>query len=741
MKQIIQSYKTGELKLEEVPAPALKPGRVLVQNVVSLVSAGTEKHMLEMAKKSLAGKALARPDLVRQVIAKARAEGVLETYRQAMNRLDTPVPLGYSSAGVVIDVGPGVEGLSKGDWVACAGSGYASHAEIVSVPKNLCVKIPEGVAFEGAGFVALGGIALEAVRSANVSLGEKVVVIGLGLLGQIAVQLLKAAGCHVLGVDVVPAKVQMALEHGAEVGAVIGQGDVRATVHKFAPQGADAVIITAATPSNEPLELAAEIARERARIIATGLVGLQVPREPFFDKELELVISRAWGPGIFDPFYVERGVDYPYAYARWTAKRNLEEFLAQLASGTVKVNYLITHRFPIERATEAYDLILKGKEPYIGVLITYPQTAESTKGLVKQRHVKLKPPSQRTQKPKDKTVGIGAIGAGLFATTTLFSILRHLKGVRLRGVATTTGLSGRHAGKKFGFQYCTTDYQELLSDPEIDVILVLTRHGSHAHFVVEALGAGKSIHVEKPLAVTKEQLQSIIETYDDAQQKTEDSAKPILSVGFNRRFSPFSLWLKGKFEGVSEPLAVHCTVNAGIVPPDHWVHDPEQGGGRIIGEVCHFVDLIQFLTGSVPVRVYGETLESEAYQPSDNMAITLKMANGAIGSITYVAGGDKAFPRERVEVFGGGAVGVIENFRMASFTQGGHRQRKRSWFGLDRGHRGELEALISAVKSGGRPPVPFEEYLYTTLATFAIEESLRGWVPTQVSLEELRGMG
>jgi len=736
MKQVLQSYKTGELSVVNVPSPAVRPGRVLVRNVASLVSAGTEKHMLEMAKKSLAGKALARPDLVRQVIAKARAEGILEAYYQAMNRLDTPVPLGYSSAGIVIEVGAGVEGFSKGDGVACAGSGYASHAEIISVPKNLCVKIPQGVSFESAAFVALGGIALEAVRLADVTLGSKVVVIGLGLLGQITVQLLKAAGCHVFGLDLVPKKVQMALEHGAEVGAVIGQGDVKAAVREFAPQGADAVIITAATSSNEPLELAAEVARERARIIATGLVGLHVPREPFFDKELELVVSRAWGPGVFDPFYVERGIDYPYTYARWTAKRNLEEFLAQLASGTVKVNHLITHRFPIERATEAYDLILKGKESYIGVLITYPKATEAAKGLIKQRRVELKPPSQRTQKPKGETIGIGAIGAGLFATTTLFPMLRRLNGVRLRGVATATGLSGRHAGKKFGFQYCTTDYRELLSDPKIDLILVLTRHGSHAHFVVEALGAGKSVHVEKPLAVTKEQLRSVIEAYNDAQQKAGDSAKPILSVGFNRRFSPFSLWLKEKFQRVKEPLAIHCTVNAGVVPADHWVHDPKQGGGRIIGEVCHFVDLIQFLTGSVQVWVYGETLDSEAYQPSDNVVVTLKMANGSIGSITYVAGGDKAFPRERVEVFGGGAVGVIENFRAASFTQQGRHRRKRSWLGLDRGHRSETQALLDAIRTGGPEPVAFEEYLYTTLATFAIEDSLKKSEPIEVALGE-----
>ena len=728
MKQVVQSYKTGELVVVDVPAPAVRPGCVLVRNVASLVSAGTEKHMLEMAKKSLVGKALARPDLVRQVIAKARAEGILEAYRQAMNRLDTPVPLGYSCAGIVLDVGTGVEGFSKGDRVACTGSGYASHAEIVCVPENFCVRIPEGVDFESAAFVAMGGIALEAVRLAEVSLGSRVVVIGLGLLGQLTVQLLKAAGCHVFGVDLVPAKVQMALEYGAEGGAVIGQADAEAAVREFAPQGADAVIIMAATTSNQPLELAAQVARERARIVAAGLVGLKVPREPFFDKELELVVSRAWGPGVFDQLYIEKGIDYPLAYARWTAKRNLEEFLAQLAKGTVEVRHLITHRFPIEQATEAYNLILEGKEPYIGVLITYPGAAEAAKELPKERKADLKPPLERPCQQKKETIGIGVIGAGLFATTTLLPILKRQSGVRLKGLATATGHSGRHAGKKFGFEYCTTDYRELLSDPEIDLVMVLTRHGSHAHFVVEALKAGKHVYVEKPLAINEDQLRTIIEAYKEAQSE----AGSILFVGFNRRFSPFARWLKEQFRGVEEPLAVHCTVNAGPVPPDHWVHDPEQGGGRIIGEVCHFVDLIQYLTGSVPVRVYAETLDSEAFKPSDNVDITLKMANGAIGSITYVAGGDKAFPRERVEVFGGGAVGLIDNFRMAVFTRGGRQRTKRNLLGIDRGHRGELEILLSTLLHGEAPPVDLGEYVATTVATFAIERSLVEGHPQEV---------
>lgn len=738
MKQVWQRYKDGRLEVSEIPVPRPHPGCLLVRTMASLVSVGTEKYMLELAQKSLLGKALARPDLVRQVIAKAQAEGILEAWRQAMGRLDTPVPLGYSSAGVVIDVGPGVQGFAVGDRVACAGSGYAGHAEVVSVPVNLCVKIPEGVDFESAAFVALGGIALEAVRMARVSLGETVVVIGLGLLGQIAVQLLNAAGCHVLGMDINPQKAEMALQHGAEAVATNYLTLSAICRQRTENHGADAVIILAATPSNEPLEQAAELCRERGRIVAAGLVGLEIPRKPFYDKELELVVSRAWGPGLYDPNYTEKGLDYPLAYARWTAKRNMEEFLAQLAKGAVRVDHLITHRFPIDRALEAYELILEGKEPYIGVLLTYPDEPDLSRRvevISPQRTLGLSGGTRKTSAPSaEGKISIGLIGAGQFATGTLLPAMKGLKGLHFRGVATATGLSARHVADKFGFEYCTTDYHEILNDPEITLVFILTRHGSHAHLVAEVLRAGKHVFVEKPLALNLKQLQKVVAVYAEVQRGggakessplPPSTSAPLLMVGFNRRFSPFTRWLKERFAGVAEPLAVHCTVNAGPVPPDHWTHDPEQGGGRIIGEVCHFVDLIQYLTGSLPVRVYAETLESGGYKPSDNVVITLKMANGAIGSITYVAGGDKRYPRERVEVFGGGAVGVIENFKAATFVRGGRKKSIRNWFSVDRGHRGEVEALLDAIRNGGPAPVTFEEYVYTTLATFAMEESLR----------------
>lgn len=760
MRQLIQSYQKGKLSTISVPAGSARKSHLLVCTRASLVSVGTEKYMLEMARKSLVGKALARPDLVRQVVAKAQAEGMLEAWRQAMNRLDTPVPLGYSSAGVVLDVGLGVEGFFVGDRVACTGSGYAGHAEVVVVPAQLCAKIPREVGLESAAFVALGGIALEAVRMARVSLGETVAVVGLGLLGQIAVQLLNAAGCRVFGIDIDPLRTEMALRNGAEATTVSSprSAAIDMTRNWTGHEGADAVIILAASSSNEPLELAAEICRERGRIVAAGLVGLEIPRKPFYDKELELVVSRGWGPGLYDPNYTEKGLDYPIAYARWTAKRNMEAFLAQLARGAVRVDHLITHRFPFARALEAYDLILEGKEPHMGVLLSYPTPDNGPQMADLIRRVDLRPkavqPVRSMDVDKQSTV-VGLIGAGQFATGTLLPAMKSLRSIHFRGVATATGIKACHTAEKFGFDYCTTDHHEILNDPEINLVFVLTRHGSHAPLVTAALHAGKHVFVEKPLALSPEQLNEVVEAYREAGGKYGGDTKarsnapahhfnpspPILFVGFNRRFSPFARWVKECFASIAEPPAVHCTINAGVVSPDHWVHDPEQGGGRIMGEICHFVDLIQYFTGSVPARVYAETPEVKGQKPSDNAVITLKMANGAVGSITYLAGGDKRYPRERVEVFGGGAVGVIENFKAATFTRGGRQQRVRNWLSVDRGHRGEIEALLDAIRRGGPAPVAIEEYVFTTMATLAIEESLRQGMPVSVRIEEPEGPG
>jgi predicted dehydrogenase/threonine dehydrogenase-like Zn-dependent dehydrogenase len=730
MKQLWQVPRTGRLLMPDVPVLKPSKNQILVRTVASLVSVGTEKYLLEFAQKSLLEKALARPDLVRQVIAKVRAEGIQEAWRQAMARLDVPVPLGYSSAGVVVEVGSAVQNFSVGERVACSGSGFAAHAEFAAVPANLCVRIPDHLDFESATFAAVGGIALEAVRMAHVSLGCNVAVIGLGLLGQLAIQLLHAAGCHVVGMDVDPQKAEMALGHGAEA-AVSDYAQLRALAPRGrSSAGFDSVIILAATPSNQPLEEAAEICRERGCVVAAGLVGLDLPRKAFYDKELELVVSRAWGPGVYDSAYKDAGLDYPLPYARWTAQRNLEEFVAQLAKGTVRIGHLISHRFAFSRSLEAYELILSGREPYTGVVLEYPEAKLSSE---RTSVVWLKNENSSPGSSIPGDIRIGVIGVGLFARGTILPLLKRTPGIRLRGAASSMAASARYAAEKFGFEYCTSDYQELLEDPDVHLVFVMTRHGSHARIAGEALRRGKHVFVEKPLALTPQQLQEITKTLEAAADSARSSI-PLFMVGFNRRFSPFATWLKEGFAGVTDPLTILCTVNAGPVAADSWVHSPEEGGGRIIGEICHFVDLIQHFTSCPPRRVYAETLKSSRYERSDNLVITLKMANESIASITYVSSGDKAYSRERIEVFGGGTVGFIEDFKAAALVHQGRTKRIRNWFRVDRGHLAEIQALLSAIREGGRQPVSWAEYVYTTLATFAVEESLKRSGPVEVDL-------
>ena len=545
----------------------------------------------------------------------------------------------------------------------------------------------------------------------------------------------------------------MAVEHGVEVGAASGGELILAVRDKTRNQGVDSVIILAAAKSSEPLEVAAEITRERGIIVAAGLVSLDVPRKEFYDKELELVVSRAWGPGLYDEGYADGGRDYPLAYARWTAQRNVAEFLDQLAKCRVSVSHLISHRFPFKDALSAYKMILKGDEPFLGVVLEYPEDKAEGERVgreeVKEVEKVIVLRSLDRVRPVEGGIGIGLIGAGLFAQGTLLPALKKLKRGREMepvGVATSTGIKARHVAEKYGFSYFTSDYNELLKDEKVEAVFILTRHGSHAPLVCEALRAGKHVFVEKPLAINEEQLWDIIsvlngEELEDSGLRIEgvreaeggrdwsvptcerSSVETLLMVGFNRRFAPATRWLKARFAFVDEPLAVHMTVNAGYVPPDSWVHDPEDGGGRIVGEVCHFVDLAQYLTGSLPKEVFATSLGGSGYQDSDNVNVSLTMENGSLVSITYVASGDKLFPRERMEVFGGGAVGVIDNFKSAVFYRGGKKERFKG-LGVDRGHKGELEAFFEVLKEG-RQPVELREYIATTLATFAIEKAMR----------------
>jgi len=715
MKQLLQNYKTGELKLEDVPAPALKPGGVLIKNHYSLVSAGTEKAVIEFAKQSLAGKAHSRPDLVKQVLNKVKTDGLISTYQAARQRLDEPVPLGYSCAGEVIKVGRGAEEFSKRALVACAGGGYASHAEAVFVPKNLVVRVPDNVTPKEAAFVTLGAIALQGVRRAELTPGERVVVIGLGLLGQLTVQILNAYGFPVLGLDINQQQVKKALNQGLQEGAVIGKDDVEKVAGAFSGgQGVDAVIITAATKSNEPVELAGRICRDKGRISVVGAVKMDVPRKIYYEKELDIRISRSYGPGRYDPNYEEKGIDYPIGYVRWTEKQNMEEFLRLISIGRVDVKPMITHTFKIEDALEAYKLILENpdKEDFTGVLLEYDPAKEHKPTVTLSRGKKRIPASD--------TVNVGLIGGGNFAKGTILPVLKKLDKVHIKAVATATGKSAQDIAKKYGCEYATTDYNKILDGEDINLVIIATRHNLHAQIAVEALKRDKNVHVEKPLALNMEDLKAVIEA--------EKSSQGRLMVGFNRRFAPQALKAKEKFSQRKTPLMIHCRVNAGYIPPDHWAHDPVEGGGRIIGEVCHFVDFLQFLTGSAPERVYATKVATGANViAEDNVNITIDFADGSTGTILYTALGDKSLPKEYIEIFGGGKAISINNFKSG----------KGFSLSQDKGHYGEFRAFTEAILNGKPSPISVEELALTTLVTFKIHESLKSGVPICINVEEI----
>jgi predicted dehydrogenase/threonine dehydrogenase-like Zn-dependent dehydrogenase len=738
MKQIVQNEKTGQTQLVDVPCQRSEKSRVLVRTVASLVSAGTERMVVEFAQKNLIEKARARPDLVRQVLDKVQREGLLNTLELVRNRLDQALALGYSSAGTVIAVGEDVQDFQIGDQVACAGGGYAVHAEVVSVPCNLVAHMPDVVDFESAAFTTLGAIALHGVRLADVKLGENIAVVGLGLVGLLTVQLAKVAGCRVLGLDLNPARVELAQQLGVDLTLVGGRRstvddqDVLQAAHAFTQgHGLDAVLITAATSGNEPIELAGTIARDRGRVVAVGAVGLTIPRKLYYGKELSFRISRSYGPGRYDPEYEEKGHDYPIGYVRWTENRNMQAFLQLLAEGKVNVHPLITHRFPIEEAPKAYDLITgKTGEPFLGVLITYPEQPGLSHKIMLDK-VQGSQKSQRDQSSATPTVfsgpslplRIGLLGAGNFAIATLLPAMKKISGIEFIGVCTATGLSARHVGDKFGFRYCTTNENEIFGDPNINTVVIATRHHLHACQVIAALEAGKHVFVEKPLCLNESELCAISQIY--ASRLTPHASRPLFMVGFNRRFAPMAQQLKAFLADVHEPLVMHYRVNAGYIPPDHWVHDPDQGGGRIIGEACHFVDILTFLAGALPVQVHAWALPNKGRYRDDNVVIILEFADGSLGTITYTANGDKSFPKERVEVFGSGVVAVLDDFRRLELVHNGHRKVVKSRLRQDKGHWGEWEAFVAALRNGALPPIPFKDIVTTTLATFAIVESLR----------------
>ena len=708
MKQLSQYTRTGEIRIEDVPPPQLLPGTILVRNRASLVSVGTERMLLEFGGKNLLQKAVARPDLMKQVLQKAKRDGVLSAWQTANSRLDQPFPLGYSSAGVVTAVADDVTGFQVGDGVACAGFGHASHAEMVCVPRLLAAVMPSGssLRFEHAAFTTIGAIALHGVRQSSATLGETVAVIGLGLLGQLAVQILKAAGCRVIGMDPQPARADLARRMGAE--AVAGSAEELKTLcEQLTSHGADAVLITADTNSDEPVQVAGEIARDRAVVVAVGAVGLNIPRKIYYEKEIDFRISRSYGPGRYDLDFEERGHDYLIGFVRWTETRNMQAFLRLCADGKLDIEPLISHRFPIDKALNAYDLITgKAGQPFLGVVLTYAESAPEVKPVPV-----LEPPTRAAE----SAVRIGMIGAGSFATSTLLPAIKGTPGAELVTVCTATGLKARHAADKFGFAACTTNVDEVLKSGRINTVVIATRHDLHAQQTISALENGKDAFCEKPVCLNETELAAIVLACSTSGRR--------LMVGYNRRFAPLAVRLKEFFGASSEPLAAHYRVNAGFIPRDHWVHDPSEGGGRILGELCHFADFLIFLTNALPIRVTAHPLPDSGRYAGDNVVVTIDLEGGSVGTITYVANGDKAFSKERVEVFGGGSAAVLEDFRSLELVKLGRATHERSRMGQDKGHRGEWQAYVEAVKKGTPSPVPLEQIVAGMLATFAVLRS------------------
>jgi predicted dehydrogenase/threonine dehydrogenase-like Zn-dependent dehydrogenase len=711
MKQVLQNMRSGKTSVTEVPIPTPRTGTALIRTHASLVSAGTERSVVEFAEKSLLGKAQSRPDLVRQVVDKARREGLLGTVEAAFNRLDEPLALGYSSAGVIEALGDGMDGFHIGQRVACAGGNFAVHAEYAIIPRNLLAPMPETVDFESAAFTTLAAVALHGFRLSKPQVGEKVAVIGLGLLGLLTVQIALAAGCQVLGVDINPERVKIAKEFGAL--AVLNPQAEEACLAFTGGHGADAVLICAGDSSSETVGLAGILARSKGRVVAVGVVGQDLPRPIYFQKELSFVTSRSYGPGRYDPSYEEGGIDYPYGYVRWTEGRNLAACLDLIESGKLDVLKLVTHRFPIEKAAEAYDLITgKQDEPFMGVLLTYPQSEQKTEG----KRIPLNPAARKTE----SSVRLGVIGAGLFANAVMLPAIQKQKDIQLVGIASSWGVHARHSGDKFKFGYAASESGELIIDPDINTLAILTRHDSHVPLVIKGLQAGKHVFVEKPLAVNQQQLGELEEYMEK-----NSSNMPLLMTGFNRRFAPLAMKLAAFLADRQEPLFAHYRVNAGVLPLTHWQHDPVQGGGRIVGEGCHFIDFLTFLAGAAPLSVNAHGLPDNGRSREDVVSMTFTFPDGSVGVVDYLANGDKAFPKERVEVFCAGRVAVLDDYRSLETVHNGRRKVSKSAMRQDKGHFNEWQAFASAIRAGGPPPIPYEQLLGVTRASFAAIESLR----------------
>jgi len=704
MKELVQKLRDGKVRVVDVPVPAVQPGMVLVRNRFSVISGGTEGATVSAARKSLVGKAAARPEQAKQVVDVLRRQGPVQAFRAVSGKLDAYSPLGYSTAGEVVDSGPDVRGFAPGDLAACAGVGYANHAEYVAVPVNLCVKLHDGTDLAAAAYNTLGAIALQGVRRADLRLGESCGVVGLGLLGQLTCQLLRASGVRAVGVDIEEYPVRMAAEIAADLALVRSDPSIEDRIREFtAGLGLDAVIITAGSSSLDPINFAGSVTRKRGRVVVVGAVPTGFDRDPhYYRKELDLRMSCSYGPGRYDPQYEERGLDYPAAYVRWTEKRNMVAFQELLHSGAIDPMRLTTHRFTLEEAPRAYEMILQGAESWLGILLSHD--AEH--------------PPARERITVERTaataaVGLGFIGAGSYARSHLLPNLPEGAGVARRGVVTRSGASARRAAERFNFEYCASTAEELLGDDRVNTVFIATRHDSHARLVVDALEAGKHVFVEKPLCLTAEELSLVEMAWQESGCR--------LMVGFNRRFSRLARSLKEKASGA--PAAMVYRVNAGRIPVDSWIQDSRLGGGRIIGEACHFIDFLTFLSGALPVRVSAAAVP-DPQQLDDTLSVTIGFADGSIGTVHYLANGASSLDKEYVELHRSGNSGVIRDFKSLELYLG-RRSERRRLMSQDKGQDRMVRAFVEAVQHGGEPPIPPEEIFAVMRATFAVTESLR----------------
>jgi predicted dehydrogenase/threonine dehydrogenase-like Zn-dependent dehydrogenase len=713
MRQVLQSLADGRTILAEVPASAAPRGGLLVRTTHSLISAGTERMLVEFGRAGWIEKARQQPEKVRQVLDKVRTDGFLSTLDAVRGKLDQMMPLGYCNVGRVAEVGADVRGFSVGDRVVSNGP----HAELVAVPRNLCARIPDGVSDDEAVFTVLGAIALQGVRLTAPTLGERFVVTGLGLLGLLTVQLLRANGCRVLGIDPDSTKTEIARRFGADVVALDRGEDPLAAAETFSDgAGVDGVLITASTRSNDPVSQGARMCRQRGRIVLVGVTGLELDRSDFYQKELSFQVSCSYGPGRYDPQYEEEGTDYPLGFVRWTEQRNFQAVLEMMNSQALDVRALITHRFAFDAAPAAYELLATQSQPHLGILLEY---AAQTSDRVESRTVVCD--RQKTHAAGGAEPGAALIGAGNYATRVLIPAFA-ASGVRLQGIASGGGVSAAHYARKFGFARATTDSDSLITAEDIDIVVIATRHDSHARFVLRALRAGKHVFVEKPLALTAHEVDSIADAWSACAPAGQ---RPQIMVGFNRRFAPQVVRMKSLLAGMREAKSIVVTVNVAAIPASHWMQDPRVGGGRIIGECCHFVDLLRFLVGHSIVNARAQPLGKTGSAPRDTVAITLSFADGSWGTIHYLANGHASFPKERIEVFCAGRILQLDNFR---------RLRAYGWPGFqsmklwrqDKGQRACVRAFVDAVRSGVGAPIPLEELLEVARVTVALGEAARG---------------